>query len=289
VTNTEQEGLADSRAVTPGYFEALNAELVEGRWFSEDDTAKSIPVAIVDDVLARKMWPGESAIGKRLKADPGTTGSPRVPVTIVGVVRHLRHREMTRDLREQIYFPSQQSYRNPMAYAVKTAGVAADLAPAVRRAMLEIDRTLPIYDVRPLTSYTGAARATQRFTLVLALAFAGSALALAIVGIYGVTAFTAAQRRREFGVRMALGARGGQVAALAMSSTLAMAGIGAVAGCLGAAGLARLIRSQMSTVSTADPLAYAGGVTVMLVATLLASALPAWRAARANPADSLWE
>ena len=122
--------------------------------------------------MVRKMWPGESAIGKRLKADPGTTGSPRVTVTIVGVVRHLRHREMTRDLREQMYFPSQQSYRNPMAYAVKAAGVPADLAPAVRRAMLEIDRMLPIYDVRPLTTYTGAARATQRFTLVLALAFA---------------------------------------------------------------------------------------------------------------------
>jgi predicted permease len=289
VTDTAQEGLADARAVTPGYFEAVGAELVEGRWFSEDDTAKSIPVAIVDDLLVRKMWPGESAIGKRLKADPGTTGSPRVPVTIVGVVRHLRHREVTRDLREQMYFPSQQSYRNPMAYAIKTAGVPADLAPAVRRAMLDIDRTLPIYDVRPLTTYTGAARATQRFTLVLALAFAGSALALAIVGIYGVTAFTAAQRRREFGVRMALGARGGQVAALAMSSTLRMAGIGAVAGCLGAAGLSRLIRSQMSTVSIADPLAYAGGVTVMLLATVLASALPAWRVARANPVESLWE
>ncbi len=288
-TNTEQEGLADTRAVTPGYFEAIGAELLQGRWFTEDDTAKSIPVAIVDDTLARKMWPGESAIGKRLKADPATTGSPGVTVTIVGVVRHIRHREMTRDLREQMYFPAQQSFRNPMAYAVKTAGVPADLAPAVRRAMLEIDRTVPVYDVRPLTSYTGAARATQRFTLVLALAFAGSALALAIVGIYGVTALTAAQRRREFGVRMALGARGGQVAALAMSSTLAMAAVGAVAGCAGASVLARLIRSQLSTVSTADPLAYASGVTVMLFAALAAAALPAWRAARANPVESLWE
>jgi predicted permease len=284
--DTVQAGLADARAVTPGYFEGIRAEIVEGRAFSDADSATSLPVCIIDDVFASRMWPGQRAVGKRLQADPGTTGTPQVTVTVVGVVRHLRHRETAGALREQMYFPAAQSYRNPMAYAVR-ASDPASVAPAVRRALQQIDRTLPIYDVRPLTAYTAAARATHRFTLVLAVAFAAAALVLAVVGLYGVTAFAAGERRREFGVRFALGARAAQVAALVFKDALLLAGGGVVAGCGAAMLLARLLRTQIAGLGADGPLAYVAGAALVLAAGLLASAVPASRAARTDPIQSL--
>ncbi len=286
VGDPTQAGLADARAVLPGYFEAVGAELVEGRWFADSDEATH-PIAIVDTRMATRVWPGESAIGKRLAADPGTTGVPEVAVTVVGVVRHMRHREITRDLREQIYFPASQSFRNPMAYAIRTTGAPADLVPAVRGVLRELDPTLPIYDVRPLGAYTGDASAMRGFTLVLALVFAGSALLLASIGVYGVSAAAAAQRRREFGVRLALGAQARQVLALVLRDGARVAVAGVAAGSLGALAAAELIRTQLYRVSPRDPAIYAGGVALVVFAGLLACCLPAWRAARASPLESL--
>jgi putative ABC transport system permease protein len=285
--NADLAGVADARAVTPGYFEATRAQLVEGRWFAEADAFASQPVAIVDTMLAARMWPAQSAVGKRVKADPGTTGFPRVTVTIVGVVRHVRHREITRDLREQMYFPAQQSIRNPMAYVVKGAADPAQLAATVRRAVAAVDPALPIYDVRPLSAYTRDARAVRTFTLVLAISFAAAALLLAGVGIYGVTAYAAAGRRREFGLRFALGARSRQVFALVLRDALLLAAIGAVLGSIGAAAAVPLLRSQLYSVNPLHPLIYASGAAAVLLAAALASCLPAVRAARTSPLQSL--
>ena len=287
VADTTHAGLADARAVTPGYFEAIGAELVAGRWFSEADIGGSLPVAIVDSTLAARLWPEGTALGQRVLADPWTTGTPRVTVTIVGVVRHIRHREITRDLREQMYFPAPQSFRNPMAYVVKAPADLAAVAAAVRGVLSELDPTLPIYDVRPLSAYTSDARAVRAFTLVLALAFAGSALILATVGIYGITAYAAGMRRREFGVRFALGARSVQVAMLVIGNATALAAAGAALGCGGAVAAAHLIRSQLYAVSPADPIAFLGGAATVFMASLAASCLPAYRASRTSPLDSL--
>lgn len=281
----EQAGLADARAVTPGYFEAIGARLVEGRWFAESDQAGGQPVAIVDHRLAARLWPGESALGRQVRADPGTTGTPRVVVTVIGVVPHLRHREITRDLREQMYFPAAQSFRNPMAYAVKASNV--DVLPDIRRAMAAIDPALPIYDVRPLDVYAGAARALRGFTLLLAIAFAVSAVVLAGVGVYGVTAYAVSQRRREFGLRFALGARTGQVARLVLRDATRLALGGTLIGCLGAAWAARLLRTQLYAVSPGDPASFLLGASVVLVIAVVASWLPAARAARTSPLESI--
>jgi predicted permease len=280
-------GVADARAVTPGYFEATGSQLVEGRWFTEADASASQPVAIVDNLLAERLWPGESAVGKRVKADPATTGFPRVTLTVVGVLRHVRHREITRDLREQMYFPAQQSIRNPMAYAVRATADPAQLASAVRRALAEVDPSLPIYDVRPLAAYTRDARAVRTFTLVLATAFAVSALLLAGVGIYGVTAYAAAGRRREFGLRFALGAQAQQVARLVFHDAVLLALAGGLLGCIGAALAAQLLRSQLYTVSPMDPATYAAGIAVVVGAAVVAAAIPAYRAVRTSPLESL--
>lgn len=282
-----QAGLADARAVTPGYFEAIGAELIEGRWFSEADAPRKLPVAIVDTRMAARMWPGQSAIGKRFKADPGTTGSANVVVTVVGVVRHIRHREMTADVRHQVYFPAPQSLRNPMVYIVKAPAAADDLTAAVRKIVAALDPALPIYNVRPLEDYTHDARAVRAFTVVLSLAFAASALVLAGVGLYGVTTFAVTERRREFGLRFALGARGGQVARMVLQDGARLAFAGAALGTIGALWAARLIRTQLYAVSPADPAAYIGAAAIVVVTALAASWYPAYRAARTSPLESL--
>jgi predicted permease len=287
VSDITLAGVADARAVTPGYFEATGAQLLEGRWFVEADSAAAQPVAIVDSLLAARMWPGESAIGRRLKADPGTTGFPAVTLTIVGVLRHIRHRDITRDLREQMYFPAQQSLRNPMAYVIRSGGDPAQLAESVRRALGEIDKSIPVYDVRPLASYTREARAVRAFTLLLAVAFAASALVLAGVGVYGVTAYAAAGRRREFALRFALGASVEQVATLVFRDAISLAAAGGVVGCIGAAGAARVLRTQLYNVSALDPVAYAIGIVVIVCASIVAAAIPAYRASRTSPLESL--
>jgi predicted permease len=284
-----QAGMADARAVTPGYFDAVGAELVEGRWFADADAPGKLPVAIVDTRMAARMWPGRSAIGRRFKADPGTTGSPNVTVTVVGVVRHIRHREMTADVRQQVYFPAPQSFRNPMVYVVKAPAGPDDLAASVRTVVAALDPTLPIYNVRPLEDYTADARAVRAFTLVLSLVFAGSALVLSGVGLYGVTAFAVAQRRREFGLRVALGARGGQVAQMVLKDGARLAFAGAALGTVGALWAARLIRTQLYSVTPADPAAYLAAAAIVIVTALAASWYPAHRAARTSPMESLRE
>jgi predicted permease len=280
-------GLADARSITPGYFNAVEAELVEGRWFTDADAYNSLPVTIVDTVLASRLWPTDSAIGKQVKAGPATTGRADVTLTVVGVVRHIRHREVTRDLREQIYFPAPQSLRNPMAYVIRSATEGSDVIASVRSIIAELDPTLPIYDVRPLESYAAHARAMRGFTMILAIAFAVSALALATIGIYGVTAYNAAQRRSEFGLRYALGAQPRHVAGLVLRNAVRLAVIGAAIGCFGASVAAQLIRLQLYHVGPNYLPAYVVGAVTVLVAAVLAAWIPAWRAARISPLESL--
>lgn len=287
IQDEDQAGIADARAVSTGYFDAVGAELVEGRWFTEADDLDTLPVAIVDTQLAHRLRPGGSAIGERVKADPGTTGSPRVTVTIVGVVRHLRHRDVTRDLREQMYFPSAQSFRNPMAYVIRTATAPEDLVPSVRRVMAELDPMLPIYDVRPLRSYTASALATRWFTMIVALSFALSALLLTAIGVYGVISYAVGQRRREFGLRVALGARTEQVMRLVLRDGLRLTVLGAGIGCLGALAAAGLMRAQLYSITPYDPLTFALGIALVVLASLVACCVPAYRAARTSPVESL--
>jgi predicted permease len=275
--------IADTRSVTPGFFETVGATLVEGRYFTDADRTGSRGVAIVDRRLAERTWPGESAIGKRMRADPMTSGTPDQLVTIVGVIRHLRHRRATAELNEQIYFPIAQAPRQPLAYMIRADGDAASLAAAVRNVVRKADPHLPVFDVRPLADYVSASRATQRFTMVLAGAFAIVALLLACVGVYGVMAYSVALRRQEFGVRLALGARSGQVLSLVIREGGRLAVAGMVLGLAGALVAAGLLQSQLLGVKPWDPMSYVGSITALMLAALAASWIPARRAVRMNP------
>ncbi|HZP48950.1 MAG TPA: ABC transporter permease [Vicinamibacterales bacterium] len=278
--------MADNRAVTPGLFETIGVHLVDGRFFTEDDDARRESVVIVDDQLARRSWPGQSAIGQRVASDPFSTGHPVVWSTVVGVVRHLRHRSALEDLGDQIYFSERQVQRNPMAYFVR-GGDPAALPAAIRRTVASLDGELPIAEVRAFDEYVGAARASQRFASVLALTFAGVALTLAAVGVYGLVAYATARRRYEFGVRLALGAQPTHVRSAILREGAALATAGAAAGLVASTFAARVLASQLYGVTAGDVASYAAATLAMVAATLAASWLPARRATAISPIEAL--
>jgi putative ABC transport system permease protein len=278
---------ADYRAVTPGLMEALGIELLAGRFFDERDDRRGQPVVIVDDLLASRTWPGQSAIGRKLAADPFSQGKAQVAATVVGVVRHVRYRSLLEDLSEQVFFPQRQILRNPVAYMVRTSGDPAEIAPDIRRVVASLDPQLPIADVRPLDRYTADARAATKFTLILAATFAVVALLLGSVGVYGVIAYSVSRRRTEFGVRLALGAAPGQILSAAMSEGVRAAALGLTLGVAAAALVAPRLDSELFGVSAHDAISYVVAAAVLAAAGLMAAWLPARRAARIRPIDAL--
>jgi len=278
---------ADYRAVAPGLIELLGVRLVQGRTFTEGDDQHGAPVAIVDERLATRTWPGDSAIGRRLGVDPNVTGTPSTWVTVVGVVRHMRHRSPTEEVREQVYFPERQVPRNPFVVVVKVGGDPAALAAPVRDALRRLDAALPIYDVRPLEDYVARAQAIRRFTALLAAVFAAAALLLASVGVYGLVAYSVSARRREFGVRLALGARASQIVTRVLREGTLLAVAGLLVG-LGAAVLgAWWLRSQLYEVAPWDVVSLGVTAAVLAAVAVIASLVPARRALRTDPAAVL--
>jgi len=267
--------------------EMLGVRLIDGRTFTESDDHHAAPVAIVDERLAARAWPGESAVGRRLGVDPTVTGTPSTWVTVVGVVRHVRHRSPTEEVRDQVYFPERQVPRNPFVVVVKASGDPSLLTTPVREAVKRLDAALPIYDVRPLEAYLDEARAIRGFTAMLAGVFAAAALLLASVGVYGVIAYSVSMRRREFGVRLALGARTGHIMARVFRETTALAVAGVSTGLVAAVSGAWWLRSQLYGVSPWDPLTLIATALVLASVAAVASMLPARRATQVDPAAVL--
>jgi predicted permease len=287
---------ADTRAITTGLFEMLGVRLIEGRFFTDDDDKPGHGVAIVDDRLAQRMWPGRSALGQVILADPASTGIARVPLTIVGVVPHLRVRSLVEDARDQIFYPERLVLRDPMAFIVRTgandAGGDRDaattaLAADVRAAVAAIDPLLPIYDVRPMETYVEAARSARRFTMLLAACFAATALVLTCVGVYGVLAYAVARRRHEFGVRRALGADARQVMREVLRESLTFAVAGCAGGLVAALLVSQLLQSQLYAIQPSDPIAYAAAIVLITVGATLACWIPVRRAMAVSPMDAL--
>ncbi|MGE0812895.1 MAG: ADOP family duplicated permease [Vicinamibacterales bacterium] len=280
---------ADYRALSPGAFELLGVRLRDGRTFTETDDETTAPVVVVDERLAARTWPGAPAVGRRIAVDPAVTGEPVAWATVVGVVRHVRHRSPTEEVREQVYFPGRQARRNPSVYLVKTSGDPAAIVPAVRRLVGTLDAALPLYDIRPLQAYVDEARALRAFTARLAGLFAAAALLLAAVGVYGVVAFAVAERRRELGVRLALGAGARQVLQLVLAESAWLTAGGVALGLAGAALGAHALEAQLVGVAPWDPVSLGGAVALLVAAALGASAVPARRALGTPPAAVLRE
>jgi putative ABC transport system permease protein len=215
------------------------------------------------------------------------SGTPSTWTTVVGVVRHVRHRSPVEEVRDQVYFPERQVPRNPAVYLIATTGDPGVLVGPVRAAVRQLDPALPIYDVRPLEAYVDEARALKRFTAMLAALFAVAALTLASVGVYGVVAYSVTARHREFGVRLALGARATQVITLVMREGVALAAGGVAVGLMASAAGAAWLRSQLYGVTPWDPVSLGATLPILIVAALAACAVPAWRAVRTDPAEAL--
>jgi putative ABC transport system permease protein len=274
----------DTRTVTPGYFAAMGIPLLDGRGFDDRYDADAPLVVIVDDRIARIMWPGESAVGKRLR-EPPWRGSREA--FVVGVVAHVRTQTLEEDPLPQVYWSTQQWVQNRMALAVRTVLEPAAMIPAVTRAVRSVDANQSLYDVRTMTAIMDRSQATRRLTTLLMMGFGAAALLLAAVGIYGVIAFGVTQRMREFGIRIAIGATGKDVTRLIVIQGTTVAAAGAALGLAVTLTGAGILRSLVFDVAPRDTWSIVGATIVLLLVAVAASYVPARRAAAADPGMTL--
>jgi putative ABC transport system permease protein len=280
--------IADLRAVTPDYLQTMGTRLIEGRYFDAHDTADAPKVAIVDEMLARRVWPGQSAIGKRILAQHTTPGKFEDQwCTVAGVVEHVRNHSMTREVRSEIYLPFEQSPRSPATFVVRTQVPPLSIVPAIRTVLKEHAKGRVMGKVQPMTASVARDIAPASFTAVLAAVFGALALVLAATGIYGVLNYQVQRRMPEMGIRMAVGAGARDVLRLVLSEGLWLAGIGVALGVAAALAISGWLGSIVYGVSAQDPLSYALALFLLPLAALAGCWRPAWRAARANPAETV--
>jgi predicted permease len=272
-------------AVVAGrYFEAMGIPLIVGRRFDTRDKADAPPVIIVNAEFARRQFPGENAIGKRIVPRFDFTGAPR---EIVGIIADIKQTALDADPAQQMYVPEEQMPYPFMNVVLRTAGDPATALPVLRRELRALDPSLALSNVRLIDEVFENSLARQRFSMVVIAVFAGAALALALVGLYGVIALSVGQRRREIGVRMALGARAIDVLRMVLGEGARLTMLGIAVGLVAAFGVMRVLRSLLYDVSTTDVTIYAGAAVLVAAVALLATYLPARRATRVDPTEAL--
>jgi predicted permease len=280
---------ADYRIVTPGWLEALEVPLLEGRFLEWTDDLDHPSVVVVDELLARAISPGESAVGKRLQVATFVGGEfRRTWSEIVGVVAHVRHHPGTLG-EEQIFLPHPQSPMRTMTFAVQAELPLETLSSAVREKVKTLEASQPVHSVRPMDEYRASALATHRFTMGTLGSFALVALVLASLGVYGVMAFTVARRTREIGLRMALGAAPRRILFAVLRDGLFLVGPGLLLGIVAALVLARFLSSLLFGVTAGDPLTFAAVGALLLAVAALACYVPGRRASSLNPLEALRE
>ncbi len=280
--------LVHDRVVTPGYLESLRVPLLAGRFLNDHDTADSPLVAVVSQSAADRYWPGETAIGKRVKR--GRYDTPRPWITVVGVAGTLKETHELIENDDAWYLPAAQSTGEElerMTFMLRTQGDPLALASAARAAIWAVNRNQPVFDVKTMEQRFAEQTTRERFTMVICTSLGVLGVVLAALGIYGVLSFSVNQRLREIGIRSALGARPDEIRALVLGSGLRLAAIGLALGLAGALALTRLLSSQLYQVSPRDPVALAAALAGLAVIALLSSYLPARRAARVDPVDAL--
>lgn len=274
----------DTRTVTPDYFAAMGIPVLDGRGFDERDDADAPLVVVVDDRIARTMWPGESPIGKRLREPPWRGEREAV---VIGVVAHVRTETLESDPLPQVYWNTRQWAQDRMAIAVRTLLDPAALAPSVTRAIRSVDPDQSVYDVRTMDGIIDRSQARRRLTTLLMLGFGAVALVLAAVGIYGVVAFGVTQRMREFGIRIAVGATRSDVTRLILRQGTTVAIAGAAIGLAVALAGAGILRSLVYEVAPRDAGSIVGATAVLILVAIAASYVPARRAAATDPGVTL--
>ena len=276
---------ADQRIASVGYFETMRIPLIKGRFFNEQDRKDSPRVAIIDENMARAYWPNANPIGKRLKQGIANNDNPWL--NVVGVVANVKQYALDVDSRVAFYTPHAQIPSGMMYLTVRTRVDPASLTRTLTREARALDPNVPIYDVRTMEQWLSGSLARRRFAMLALGLFAGVAMLLAAVGIYGVMSYTMAQRTREIGVRVALGAQRRDVLSLVIRKGVNLALIGTAIGLVGCLAVTRLVSSLLYGVTPTDPWTIASASLLLVVVTILASWLPARRAARVDPMEAL--
>jgi putative ABC transport system permease protein len=279
----------DFQTVTPGYFEAMGIPLVRGRFITAADREDSMPTVVINETMANRYWPGEDAIGKRFIM--GT--DPKPWLTIVGIVRTVRHNAVVEPPRAEMYIPHAQlatqigGTTRTMTLVLKTTGDPLALVGAIRETVRTLDRNLPLSEIRSMDEVTAGALARPRFTTLLLGLFAALALALAAIGIYGTVSLLVAERTQEMGIRLALGAERWTILRLILGQAVRMAGAGLALGVIGAVFLTRLLASLVYGVGTLDPMTFAAVPALLAGVAIVACLAPAYRAASVDPVSTL--
>ena len=275
---------------TAGYFEAMGIRLVRGRLFDARDTADAPKTAIVDERLAQKFWPGQDAIGHRLYFPTDLKNVAAITkdtkfFLVVGVVGDVQMVDPRPDVKSvgTFYFPFQQSPGGGFTFVVRTTTPSSAVQADIRRVVARIDSQLPVFKQQPMQQWIDQALVGRRMPMLIAIAFGAVALFLAAIGIYGVLAYSVAQRQREMGIRMALGSSVGDVFRLVLTEGVKMIGIGLVAGLAGAFFVARLMTNMLFGITPLDPMVIGAMTFTLVVVALVASVIPAWRATTIDP------
>jgi predicted permease len=280
--------------VTPGYFEAMNIGLVKGRYFSERDDEQATPAIIVDEKLAQRFWPDQDPIGRRMYQPQDVkrllhTDENTRWLTVAGVVRPVRLNDLegTGTPVGAYYFPYAQSPSGFFTFAVKTGAGQEGVARTVRAEMARIDPELALFDMKSMEERAELSLSSRRTAMTLAIGFGAVALFLSAIGIYGVLAYYVSQRRREIGIRVALGSTGGRIIQLVVREGLLLAAGGLALGAAGAIALRQVIANEIYGVGALDPAVICGVAALMAVVVTTASMIPARRASRIDPVRAL--
>ena len=284
-TSTQDDPAPDYLVASPGYFKSLGIRLLSGRPFSERDNAAAPAVVIVSQSMARYFWPGRNPIGGFVTV--GGCGKENEWCQVVGVVEDVHQHKLDQTPRPAVYVPYVRDPWPFMAFVVRTGTDPAAAASSVQSAIHSVDKDQPLFDVRTMSEVLSLSRSPRRVRMILLSLFAGLALALACVGIYGVMAYLVAERTQEIGIRMALGADRRNVLGLIVRHGLKVTLAGVVAGLLLAAGLSRFLSTVLYGVGTTDAPTFAGVAVLLVALAAAASTLPAWRATRVDPVRSL--
>ncbi|MGO8789240.1 MAG: ADOP family duplicated permease, partial [Terriglobia bacterium] len=275
--------LVESCTVTPNYFLTMHIPLLRGRDVAETDTAETPPVAVINETMAHRFWPAEDAIGKRFRQ-----GAPDAKwITVTGVVGDIREFGLAQPAIPEAYYPESQRTDSELVLVVRTANDPQAQVPAIRKALHDLDKDLPWYEVQALPEMVSDSSREKRFVALLLTLFAALALVLASVGIYGVVSYSVTQRTREIGIRMAFGAEVRNVLGMVLREILRLVFAGLAVGLLGAWALSRYLTSILYAVRATDLATYALAALLMAAVALVACLVPARRAAKVDPMVAL--
>ena len=277
-------GAEDVNFVGTAFFETMGISILRGRSFGPQDTSTSQKVGIINESLAKKKFPNMNPIGKRFRA----AGPADAWIQIVGICADTRYANLRDPAPPQFFLPYvQQKDLDGLTFAIRTRLAPSQLVPSLRQVVQKADRDLPIANVRTQQEQIDATMQKERIFAALTAGFGVLALALACVGIYGIMAYSVANRRNEIGIRLALGAQPGQVRGMILRESSWLTGAGILVGVIGALGLTRLVKSMLYGIQPWDPLTLCCGVLLLMAVALAASWIPARRAARVQPMEAL--